>query len=131
MSAYTVSVSDLIELVEIPVMITTFGSLSRDAFVVLQRSENGPALNNSINGLSATHNLQIPGSINLDCKMLMIIVTMTTNDPLVELKGNPSASITIVNNSRTAGIITAIENGCMDAVCNILYMLNFSGDYWL
>ena len=109
MAAYTVSVIDPLESVNIPVKVIVFGSLTRNATVIIQHQGiNGPSLDNSIDGSAGTKTLHVPGSIDSNCMMSMIIVNMITNDPLVELKGNLTASITIVK----PGIILQIVYAC-------------------
>ena len=79
----------------IPVIVTVFGSLTRNTSLVLRHGEDGLTLNQSISRTSGTQHVQIPASDRLNCTTPVIQITVTTNDPLVELKGNQAISIYI------------------------------------
>ena len=79
--------------VMIPVNVTVlvFGSLSGNTSLVLHYGESGPSMNKSISRTPGTQFLQI----QLNCTTSVIQVTVTTNDPLVELQENNIISIHI------------------------------------
>ena len=81
--------------VMIPVNVTVFGSLSGYTSLALHYGESGPSMNKSISRTSGTQFLQIPTTGQLNCTTSVIQVTVTTNDPLVELQGNNIISIHI------------------------------------
>ena len=92
MASYTVSLSN--DSIEIPVNVTVLGSLSHHATVILQHSENEYTF--SVGRSSGIQNLQIPSRIDMNNKIITITVRLTTKDPLVELKGNVTTSVSIV-----------------------------------
>ncbi len=81
----------------ITVQVTVFGSLSGDTLLVFRYGDGGFFANRSINRMSGTQSLEIPtaGQLINICTTSQINVTMTTNDPLVELQGNRMFSIHI------------------------------------
>ena len=85
----------------ITVQVTVFGSLSGDNLLslVLCYSDGGFSDNISINRMTGTQSLQIPTTGQLTCMTSEIQVTVTTNDPLVELEGNRMFSICIGKNN--------------------------------
>ena len=91
MAAYTVSVND--GSIELPVNVTVFGSLSHNATVILQHGEDRSSF--SIGRSSGIQNLLIPGSAD-ENKIITVTVTLTTEDPLVELKGNVTTAVSMV-----------------------------------
>ena len=81
--------------VMISVNVMVFGSLSGNTSLVLLYGQNGPSMNKSISRMSGTQMLQILATGQLNCTTSVIQVTMTTNDPLVELQENNTISIHI------------------------------------
>ena len=81
--------------IEIPVNVTVFGSPTRNPYLVLHYGEGGTLMNKSIDKTSETQILQIPTTGQLNCTSSVIRVTVTTDDPLVELQGNNIISIHI------------------------------------
>jgi hypothetical protein len=79
--------------VEIPVNVTVFGSPIHNPYLVLHYSAT--SMNESINKTNGTQTLQVPAIDQLSCTTSEIQVTVTTNDPLVELQGNSMFSIHI------------------------------------
>ena len=82
-------------------LVTVFGSLSCNVSVNLQYGESGLA-RNTIESLSEIQYLQIPGGTGLipgENKASTINVTLTTDDPLVELIRNFTASVTMVDSN--------------------------------
>ena len=79
----------------IAVNVTVFGSLSGSTSLVIHYGEGGPPVNMSIERTSGTQSLQIPTTGRLNCTTSVIHVTVTTDDPLVELQGNRVISIHI------------------------------------
>ena len=98
---YTISLSDDSDSysVEIPVKVATFGFPTRNANVSLQYCKSGPASMYSINRTATAQNLTILISTDVNHKVSMTTLTMTTEDLLVELKGNLSATVTTVDSS--------------------------------
>ena len=109
---YTIYLSDDSDSdsVEIPVKVTTFGFPTRNATVSLQSDRSGPVSMHSIGRTSMTQNLVIPISIDVNHKVFMIVVTMTTEDPLVELKGNLTAAVITVDSSGM--LLSCIYSAC-------------------
>ena len=113
MSTYAISLSDDSDsdLVEVSVKVTTFGFPTRNATVSLQCSRSGSVFMYSIDRTSMTQNLIISSCTDINHKVSMITVTMTTEDPLVELKGNLTAAVTTVDSS---GILLSCSySACM------------------
>lgn len=83
----------------ITVQVIVIGSLSGNTTLVFRYGNGEFSVNKSINRTSGTQHLQIPTSDQLNCTTSEIQVTVTTNDPLVELQGNRMFSINIGKNS--------------------------------
>lgn len=79
----------------ITVQVTVIGSFSGDTLLVFRYGDDGFSANKSINRTSGSQPLQIPTTDQLTCTISEIQVTVTTNDPLVELRGNRIFSIHI------------------------------------
>ena len=79
--------------VEIPINVTVFESPTRNPYLLLLYSEGTTSTNKSINETSGSQILQVPTIDQLTCMTSEIQVTVTTDDPLVELQGNRMFSI--------------------------------------
>jgi hypothetical protein len=80
----------------ITVQVTVFGSLSGDTLLVFRYGDGGlQSVDRLINRTSGTQRLKIPTAGQLTCTRSEIQVTVTTTDPLVELRGNRMFSIHI------------------------------------
>ena len=81
--------------IQISVNVTVFGSLTRNLSVVLHYGEGGASMNYLIDRTNGTQTLQIPSTGQLNCTSSVIQVSVTTNDPLIELRGNQVISVHI------------------------------------
>ena len=110
---YTISLSDDSDSVGIPVKVTTFGFLTRNVTVSLQCSRSGPVSMHSINGTSTPQNLTIPISTDVNHKVSVVTLTMTTEDPLVELKGNLTAAVITHTVDSSGMLLSCSYRTCM------------------
>ena len=83
----------------ITVQVTLIGSLSGNTLLVFNYGDGGFSVNRSINRISGSQPLRIPTTGQLTCMTSEIQVTVTTDDPLVELQGNRMFSIHIGKNN--------------------------------
>lgn len=79
--------------VEIPINVTVIESPTRNPYLFLLYSEGATSTNKSINKTSGSQILQVPAIDQLTCMTSEIQVTVTTDDPLVELEENRMFSI--------------------------------------
>lgn len=84
------------QLIEVPVNVMVFGSLVHNPYLFLNYgdSEAATSMNISIAKLNETQIFQIP-TIQLTCMTSQVLVTATTDDPLVVLQGSNIVSIHI------------------------------------
>ena len=83
------------QIIQISVNVTVFGYPTRNPYLALHYGEGGASRNYSITTTNGTQTLQIPSTGQPNCTTSVIQVTMTTNDPLVELHGNQVISVHI------------------------------------
>ena len=80
--------------IEVPVNVTVFGSPINNPYLLLHYGEAETSINKPINKTNGIQILQI-STIQLTCITSPVLVTATTDGPLVELQGNNTVSIHI------------------------------------